>query len=75
MISQISKSIEVRTYILFKANRTTKSDAVFSLPTQSDSLSALVFCLTPPPGQLPSSYQTTRGKRHETSRNLRKSLN
>jgi len=31
MISQISKSIEVRTYILAKANRTTTSDAVFSL--------------------------------------------
>ena len=71
----MSKSIEVRTYILFKANRTTKSDAVFSLSTQFHSLSALDFCLTPPPGQLPSSYQSSRGKRHEKSRNLRKSLN
>ena len=33
-------------------NRTFQYDAVFSLSMQSQSLSELDFCLTPPPGQL-----------------------
>jgi hypothetical protein len=68
------KSIEVRTYILFMSNRTTKSDAVFSFPDPFPSVFELEYCLTPPPGQLPSSYQIIWRKSHETSRNLRKSL-